>query len=463
MTRQAALPPHLVFSELEQWWQIHEGFGLSYLFSDDALSMSWLRERIDESLRFESTPLSLSIIDSFDSLQLFLQALQSSTAAAEEPCLRKLVWIAPAKAQCLNAIKRLNEMRQLLLRSPHLYLVCLPSSWGLDAARLAADLWSVRSLVFSVQGQHWRAQPSFNWAKELGEQTLATSSASTPSIDAWNHFHCQWLAQTDAAKPFRLSVQLGLQAMDDAIALRQFQQAQDIGLQALSHAEQQQDDWSRAKALTLLGDLEQRLSQVDSAREHYIQAIELFEQEQYDLGRAHALRSLGDLEHRLGQVDSAREHFIQAIALYEKELDDLGRANALRSLGDLEHHLGLVDAARGRYTQAIALYEQEQNDLGRANALRSLGYLEHRLGQIDSAREHFIQAIALYEQELDDLGRANTLTCLGDLEHLLGQVDSAREHFIQAIALYKKEQDDFGLAYALKSLEDLERRLGQID
>jgi tetratricopeptide (TPR) repeat protein len=336
MTTQAAQPPHLVFSELRQWWQIHEGFGLSYVFSDDAPSMVWLRERIGESLRFESIPLSLSILDSFDTLQSFLQALQSSAPALQDPCSRQLVWIAPAVAQSLAAIKRLNEMRQLLLHSPHLYLVCLPSSIALDAARLASDLWSVRSLVLTAQGQHWRAQRSLTWARELGDTSPATSSASTPTIEAWNHYHGQWLAQADSSKRSRVSVQLGLQAMADALALRQFQQAYSIGIQTLGHAEQEQDDLGRANVLRSLGDLERRLGQVDSARTRYTQALALYEQEQNDLGRANVLNSLGDLERRLGQVDSARTRYTQALVLYEQEQDDLGRANVLNSLGNLK-------------------------------------------------------------------------------------------------------------------------------
>lgn len=300
MTAQAAQPPHLVFSELRQWWQIHEGFGLSYVFSDDALGMVWLRERIGESLRFEPASLSLSTLDSFDTLQSFLQALQSAAPEPQDPGLRQLVWIAPVMAESLEVIKRLNEMRQLLLRSPHLYLVCLPSSRALDAARLAADLWSVRSLVLSAQGQHWRAQRSLAWTRELGDAIPVTSSASTPSIEAWNHHHGQRLAQAEAAKPSRLSVQLGLQAMADALDLRQFQQAHSIGIQALGHAEQQQNDLGRANVLLSLGDLESRLGQLDSARERYTQALVLYEQEQDDLGRANVLKSLGDLE-RLDQ------------------------------------------------------------------------------------------------------------------------------------------------------------------
>eukprot|EP01030_Chromulinospumella_sphaerica_P000840 gene840-822_t len=314
-----------------------------------------------------------------------------------------------------GVLQRLNEMRQLLLRSPHLYLIALPSSSALGAARLASDLWSVRSLVLSAQGQNWRAQRSPSWDQEITGTTTPSADASTPTIKAWCHHHAQWSTLADSSNRSRLSLQMGLQAMADAIALRRFEQAQTIGKQVIQVSQFQQDDLGRANALQALGDLDRRLGQIASARALYTQAIALYEKEQNDLGRANALRALGDLDSRLGQVDSARGLYTQAIALYEKEQNDLGRANALQALGDLDSRLGQVDSARTRYTQAIALYEKEQHNLGRANALQALGDLDHRLGQVDSAQTRYTQAIALYETEQDHMGLAYTWAKLARL------------------------------------------------
>eukprot|EP01034_Spumella_vulgaris_P030988 gene30988-38293_t len=299
MTTQTPQAPYLVFGELQQWWQIHEGFGLSYVFSDDALGMAWLRERVNEGLQSPATEFKLITVDHLQDLESFFLGLQHPSHALPDLGQRQMVWIAPAMDQAHGVLQRLNEMRQLLLRSPHLYLIALPSSSALGAARLASDLWSVRSLVLSAQGQNWRAQRSPSWDQEITGTTTPSADASTPTIKAWCHHHAQWSTLADSSNRSRLSLQMGLQAMADAIALRRFEQAQTIGKQVIQVSQFQQDDLGRANALQALGDLDRRLGQIASARALYTQAIALYEKEQNDLGRANALRALGDLDSRL--------------------------------------------------------------------------------------------------------------------------------------------------------------------
>lgn len=459
------LAPQQAFLEFRQWFKLHDGFGLAYVFSDDTLSMRWLRARIEEELALASAPLPKTLI-AVGHIQDIANFFGESFGAEadQKPTNRCLLWLEPDKSEALNLLRRLNERRQQILKTPHLYIVCLPLQLEIEAARNASDLWSVRSFVLHAQGQGWRSKQSLEFNQSIPSlEASPPAHGATASIRAWQSSYANWLASADGAQRPRLSIAVALQAMQDAQELRYFSDAKNIAKQADAIAVFQNDDWSRANILQSLGELEQRLGQVDSARARYTKAIALYEKEQNDLGRANALQSLGNLDRHLGQVDSARTCYTQAITLFEKERADLGRANVLQSLGDLDRHLGQIDSARTLYTQAITLFEKEKADLGRANALWSLGYLDLRLGHVDSARTLYKQAISLYEKEQNDLGRANALHSLGNLDSYLGQDDSARTLYTQAIALFENEKNDLGRANTLQSLGNLDSHLGQIN
>ena len=470
------LLPSEVYTQLSLWCKLHQGFGLSYVFSDDQIGMHWLRERLAEDFRHapqETGPhaakqRTLLFIADPDPMAFFrpLAEYKADTTPV-------LFWLQPPADAVLVWLKRLNEQRQRLIARDHMLILCLPTdSLTLEqATAIAVDLWSVRSFAYTARGRYF--QEGFRADTDFAQTQLRPSPAKaestwTPAMSAWQAWY-EKNADLPADSDKRLAgpLSLSLQASEDAQGLQQWDVAVRFAEDALALwqrlGEAEQTRFTAARLAIHLGLLKYRLGKGDSARSHYTQALDLFTKEQYDPGRANALRSLGDLDRRLGKVDSARNHFTQALDLYAKEQNDLGRANTLQSLGDLERHLGEVDSARSLYTQALDLYAKEQDDLGRANTLLSLGDLERHLGEVDSARSRYTQALDLYAKEQVDLGRANTLQSLGDLESRLNQFDSARSLYTQALDLYAKEQEDLGRANTLQSLGDLENLLGQVD
>jgi tetratricopeptide (TPR) repeat protein len=414
---QASLRPDEVFQRLNAWWRLHDSFGLAFVFSTDELGMAWLSRRMAEALPppgAAPSPSHLSYQASYGNASAALFEKLDATS-------RVLHWIAPTQSDLGLCLRRMNESRQALIASKHLFVLCVPQSDVGAVDALAPDLWSVRSWVHVTSSPLKRHDPGafkLAFGDPMSQNAVPASSVgpeqSSLRMGAWQTSYQQWQA-APAQNRKRLSTSLAEQAAQDAMHLRQSERALELLQQAVEVAQQQQQVLAQANALTLLGNLEHRLGRIAPAREQFTQSIALFEKEQHDLGRANALTSLGNLELRLGRIEPAREHFTQAIALYEKEQHDLGRANALTSLGNLELHLGRIEPAREHFTQAITLYEKEQHDLGRANALRSLGNLDLLLGRTEPAREHFTQAIALFKKEQDDLGLAYSwlgLACL---------------------------------------------------
>ena len=463
------LLPSEVYTQLSLWCKLHQGFGLSYVFSDDQIGMHWLRERLAED--FRHTPQETGPHAAKQRTLLFIadpdpMAFFRPLAEYKADTTPVLFWLQPPADAVLVWLKRLNEQRQRLIARDHMLILCLPTdSLTLEqATAIAVDLWSVRSFAYTARGRYF--QEGFRADTDFAQTQLRPSPAKaestwTPAMSAWQAWY-EKNADLPADSDKRLAgpLSLSLQASEDAQGLQQWDVAVRFAEDALALwqrlGEAEQTRFTAARLAIHLGFLKYRLGQGDSARSHYTQALDLFTKEQYDPGRADTIRSLGDLDLHIGQVDSARSHYTQALGLYIKEHDDLGRANTLRSLGNLEIRLGEVDSARSLYTQALDLFAKVQNDLGHAHALHSLGYLESHLGQIDSARSLYTQALDLYAKEQEDLGRANTLRSLGNLDRHIGQVDSARSRYTQALDLYAKEQEPMGLAYATAELALLE-------
>ena len=490
--------PNEVFAYLAAALDMQNGFGLCYLFSDDAMGSSWLNNRLQEHVEHDQ---QLKPSSKFETVFASSDIGSTVTQLCRSTQERAIVWcyLPSDKVTCQATLVRMNEQRQRLLASGHFFVLLAPTAFEHEVPQWAADLWAVRTLLYRWQrtGRMVESSVSISWGTADTKASPAWVHKSTTAIEAWQRIYAAWQLQPNAKQ---LSVDLGLLASAQASKLRQFDlavtlaqqtlevasthsgranalqalgdlksrlgqvaEAQALYLQAIGLYEKEQDDLGRANALQAVGNLKSRLGQVDEAQALYLQAIGLFEKEQNDLGRANALKTLGDLKRRLGQLDEAHLLYLQAVGLYEKEQDDLGRANALKALGDLKRRLGQVDEAQALYLQAIGLYEKEQDNLGRANALRALGDLKNHLGQINAAQALYLHSIGLYEKEQNDLGRANALRALGDLKSHLGQLDEAQALYLQAIGLFEKERNDLGRANALKALGDLKRHLDQVD
>jgi tetratricopeptide (TPR) repeat protein len=153
------------------------------------------------------------------------------------------------------------------------------------------------------------------------------------------------------------------------------------------------------------------------------------------LGEANTLKSMGDLANRLGQVDQAQTHYANALTLFRAERAQLGEANTLKSMGDLANRLGQVDQAQTHYANALTLFRAERDQLGEANTLKSMGDLARRLGQLDQAQTHYANALTLYELERDITGKMNVFISIARMNAEQDKLDAAKEYYEKVFSL----------------------------
>ncbi|MGE4296226.1 MAG: tetratricopeptide repeat protein, partial [Campylobacterales bacterium] len=316
-----SLKPNEAFEKLFAWCKIHDGFGLSWVFGRDSVGIRWLQQRLEEEIRhrpWTNAPAFITLEPKNPTE--FFGAIQNK----DQHCL---FWVYPLldEHKPTDWLARLNEQRQRLIASGHLFVLAFLLENENEATLRAPDLWSVRSLAFITKGKYYSLdeRPSSVPPNSILDDMYRYNISTSVNIERWSQSWAAWKTGGSTQKKYPAPT-LALRASRDAIAM----------------------------------------GSLDRAREILNQAIESTSSINDSLGRANTLKSLGDLENRLGRIDEARSLYEQAIGLYGKEQDDLGRANALRSLGDLERRLGRIDEARSLYEQAIELYGKEQDDLG---------------------------------------------------------------------------------------------------
>ena len=282
--------PDDIFRNLKSWWELHEGFGVAFVFSVDLVSMQWLGQRIEEDLQ----TLSRSTVGLHFAKHVEEQTQDFFRVLALPE--RHLHWIFLQKKHLHSWLKMLNESRQALIGSGHLFVLWVQQTDVDEVDALAPDLWSVRSWVHFAAPKAGRADferifVSDRAMNRKDHWTVQQNPLLPATIDQWQRSYAAWQSSPVPERK-RLSPGLARQAAADAEQMRDFERAKELLNQSAAVALQQ------------------------------AQAIE----------QAHALLSLGKLQHRLGAVDEARALYVQAIALYEKEQDSTGLARARAGL-----------------------------------------------------------------------------------------------------------------------------------
>ncbi|MBA2677595.1 MAG: tetratricopeptide repeat protein, partial [Ktedonobacteraceae bacterium] len=117
---------------------------------------------------------------------------------------------------------------------------------------------------------------------------------------------------------------------------------------------------------------------------------------------ANLLTSLGDLENRLGNIDLARTHYDAALPLFQAERDQLGEASVYMSFGDMFIAQWNWIQAKTYYERALPLFVIERDPLGQANTLIDLGRVRFELGDSDQGIQNVQQAATFFRENRQD-------------------------------------------------------------
>jgi tetratricopeptide (TPR) repeat protein len=190
-----------------------------------------------------------------------------------------------------------------------------------------------------------------------------------------------------------------------------------------------------------LGDVLQRLGQVDAAQEAFrsMQAIAYRLDLRSKGGAAH--NRIGRAFREVGQLDVAMRHLGTALALFESASDDRGIAASLDDIGKVHWLKGTYDAALRFMRDALERREKLGDKPSIALSLHNIGSALQDSGQYREGLEALTRALEL-RREVDDLpGLVMTLNNLGTIHQDRGEIDAALRVWLEALGIAREVGD----------------------
>jgi CHAT domain-containing protein len=221
------------------------------------------------------------------------------------------------------------------------------------------------------------------------------------------------------------------------------------------------DDEAAADSLITLGDVRQRLGQVQPAIDAYSRAAQLARRAADGRLEARALTGTGSALGRLSDYRKAIASFENAQRLFSQLGDAAGEADALAGIGAALIRLNEYESARDVLARSLPLYQSLGDRGGEAAALQSLG-------SASFSQDDYSAAISSYEQALDlarAAGRrsleATIVYGLGQTYYHLGDYQHALDLYTQALDVHRALANRSGEAAALSAIGRVYRFMGE--
>lgn len=245
------------------------------------------------------------------------------------------------------------------------------------------------------------------------------------------------------------------------IGLGRFETAITHLMVALAHAENIEDQPSRADILRSLGSIAAYQGNYLQARTYYQQARLIYEQigDQRGVGGMH--NNLGVTHRNLEDYDTARHHYEQALSIMSEIGDIRGESQIRNNLGVIARSQGDYAQARMQYEAALLLKRSVGDQQGEALALNNLANVTAELGDYANAQTYFQQALTIFRQLGRRRDQGMVLSNLGLLQHLRGDHAAAQAYSQQALTIATELGDRSTMAFALIHLGHALSELGE--
>lgn len=254
--------------------------------------------------------------------------------------------------------------------------------------------------------------------------------------------------------------------LDKAIDQRQikdYQNAIQFDLKALSICREIKDIQCESFALNGLGISHDRLGQYQQAIEYHQRSLAIFKQTGNLKAEGSALNNLGLAYDSLNQYQQAIDFYQQSLAI-KRQIGDLkGEGNTLRSLGNANNRLGKAQKAIDFNQQSLEIFKKIGDRYGEAAAINNLGSIYFELEQYQKVLDLNQQSLEIFKKIGDRSGEGKSLFNLGNAYRKLGKYQEAIDFYQQAIALFRQEKvsDRHIEGDSFKYIGDAYRSLGQ--
>ncbi len=240
-----------------------------------------------------------------------------------------------------------------------------------------------------------------------------------------------------------------------------WQEAGDVFQEALSLAEQAQDDEAMAQCQQQLGDLWRDRGHFEQALTWLEQAQATWEQRGREMELSQTLVEIGVTYWRRGDYAAARQTLERSYTL-ARAIDNWRTASlALNTLGNLAYVGGDLGMARAQYEESLAIRRAQGDDTGIAGILNNLGVIASAEGDYAQAQRLHQESLLIKRAKGDMRAVASSLTNLSIAAANQGDDHTAWQLCQESLTLRQEMGDRQGIAMCLNNLGIL--ALGQGD
>lgn len=150
---------------------------------------------------------------------------------------------------------------------------------------------------------------------------------------------------------------------------------------------------------------------------------------------AKALYLHGNICHTEGKVEQAQAYYEQSLEVYRAIGDQRGMANVFNDFGVLAIFRRENTGAQSYLEQSLTLYKTVGDQEGIATCFTNLGFLAIRLGNFPVAGDYLGQALVFCRRIGDVVNECGILICLGDVAYYQGNYSLARNYYEQSLIL----------------------------
>jgi tetratricopeptide (TPR) repeat protein len=262
-------------------------------------------------------------------------------------------------------------------------------------------------------------------------------------------------------------------------AMTEFKKARQIYLAASNGSEM---DRNVASAISCMGNVKNRMGDLDDALDHYVQALRIYqtvaERDQTDESTRDVtatIKIIGMVHAKKGDLDTAMQFFSEAMGILRTS-GILDTNNGKETMASVLSRIASIHFKKGEYEQAM-LHYREAHDLTVhlrglshpevAGILHYIGGIHHKMGEYEDAMNCYQEAVRVYHSTLGPghPAVAATLVCIGSIHYKRRNLDSAMMFYREALRL---NRDAYGLhhpdvAPTLKSIGTILTKKGEYD
>ena len=324
---------------------------------------------------------------------------------------------------------------------------------------------------YLIAASHYRLTDEPEKAIETYEKLLELSPNNAQVQFEVAQLHEQVGGLEKAAEHFAKAVELdpkhvdGLTAVGRIAIKRGDPQASLQPLRnALTLADQLDNDQGRATVLQAIGVAYKRLGRPNDALKQYEESLAIKRRLGQKGGMAVSLQEIAQIQEALGNRKEAIQRYQDALAL-QREIGDKSRMTVtLTNLGALLNDgLGRPDEALPFLQEALSISRQEGNRSAEALALNSIGAAYFAKGQLSDAQTYFERALELREKAGVGHEIADTLHNLAETLNKMGRYDQALSRYLRALELRRTGADKKGAAlesFSMGAIFDQQGRYG---